>query len=79
VNIPHPGGGGRGYLVSGSRSKEQLMRPIPVAPSTARLGKWCACVLLLLAPGSFVILPIVWLARRWRLASVWFVRAWWAR
>jgi hypothetical protein len=29
------------------------------------VAKWCACALLLLAPGSFVVLPLLWLARHW--------------
>jgi hypothetical protein len=34
--------------------------------ATAReMAKWCACVLILLAPGSFVIVPLLWLARQW--------------
>jgi hypothetical protein len=28
--------------------------------------KWCACALVLLAPGSFVVLPAVWLISRIR-------------
>jgi hypothetical protein len=28
------------------------------------LGKWCGCALVLLAPGSFVILPLLWLIRQ---------------
>ena len=44
------------------------MRRFPPLPS-AQLGKWCACALLLLAPGSFLVLPILWIVRRWRLTS----------
>jgi len=29
------------------------------------IAKWCACALLLLAPGSFVVLPVLWFARYW--------------
>src|SRR5262245_43891923 len=29
------------------------------------IAKWCACALLLLAPGSFVVLPLLWVARQW--------------
>ena len=29
------------------------------------IAKWCACALILLAPGSFVVLPLLWLARYW--------------
>jgi hypothetical protein len=28
------------------------------------LAKWCAYALIALAPGSFVVLPVVWLIRR---------------
>ena len=45
------------------------MRRFPALPSTARLGKWCAGALLVLLPGSFLALPVVWLVRRWRLAA----------
>jgi len=31
--------------------------------------KWCMWALLLLAPGSFVILPLLWLARRFGVLS----------
>lgn len=27
------------------------------------IGKWCAYALALLAPGSFFLLPVLWLAR----------------
>ena len=29
------------------------------------IAKWCACALLLLAPGSFIVLPLLWVARQW--------------
>jgi hypothetical protein len=29
------------------------------------MAKWCAYTLVLLAPGSFVVLPLLWLGRRW--------------
>jgi len=28
-----------------------------------KLGRWCAYALLLVAPGSFVVLPALWLVR----------------
>ena len=28
------------------------------------ITKWCGYILLLLAPGSFVILPVLWLVRQ---------------
>jgi len=27
------------------------------------VGKWCACALALLVPGSFIFLPVLWLVR----------------
>ena len=33
------------------------------APSNWEAGKWLACALFLLAPGSFVVLIVWWLAR----------------
>lgn len=30
------------------------------------LAKWCMCALVLLAPGSFVVLPVLWLVRQFR-------------
>jgi hypothetical protein len=39
----------------------------PVSPS--QLGKWCAIALLLLAPGSFIVLPAIWLARNWHVVK----------
>jgi hypothetical protein len=33
-------------------------------PQPRDLACWCACALVLLAPGSFVIVPLVWLVRR---------------
>jgi hypothetical protein len=34
------------------------------SPSTLELRKWGTYALLLLAPGSFVLLPAYWLVRR---------------
>jgi len=33
------------------------------AASPRNVGKWCACALLLLAPGSFIVLLALWIAR----------------
>ena len=33
------------------------------ASSPRELTKWCAYALLLLAPGSFLVLPVLWLVR----------------
>ena len=41
------------------------MHRIGKTAETRAIAKWCACALILLAPGSFVIVPLVWLARRW--------------
>jgi hypothetical protein len=38
-------------------------------PSSVEPGKYCALALLLLLPGSFIALPVIWVLRRWRLAS----------
>jgi len=32
-----------------------------IASSPRELGKWCAYALMLLAPGSFIVLPVLWL------------------
>jgi|SoiMethySBSTD1v2_1073268.scaffolds.fasta_scaffold21989_2 hypothetical protein len=37
----------------------QLIAAVP--PEVAR---WCAYALVLLAPGSFIVLPLLWLARQ---------------
>ena len=29
------------------------------------MAKWCTYGIVLLAPGSFVVLPLLWLARHW--------------
>lgn len=55
------------------RAKRQLPEPEPETkmPGMTRtaqmraLAKWSACAFVLLAPGSFVILPLLWLARLW--------------
>ena len=36
---------------------------LSAAPS---FGKWCAYVALLLMPGSFFVLPVLWAARMFR-------------
>jgi len=41
------------------------MPRLPVSP--ARLGKWCAIAVVLVTPGSFIVLPAIWLARNWHL------------
>ena len=42
----------------------------PFSLSTpGRLGKWCAIAVLLAAPGSFIVLPAIWLARAWQLVK----------
>src|SRR5687768_6651353 len=33
-------------------------------PFPSELAKWCAYALLLLTPGSFFVLPVLWLIRR---------------
>lgn len=34
-----------------------------IASSPRSLSKWCAYTLILLAPGSFIVLPVVWLVK----------------
>ena len=38
-------------------------------PASHELGKWCAYILVLLAPGSFVVLPMLWIFRHRALWS----------
>ncbi len=45
-----------------------MFRPL-IAPSPRELTKWCAYALVLLTPGSFVILPVLWLVRRWQTSQ----------
>jgi hypothetical protein len=35
-----------------------------IATALPELGKWCAYALVLLAPGSFIIVPVWWLVRQ---------------
>mgnify|MGYP001264805968 FL=1 len=37
--------------------------------SVRQAGKWLACALVLLTPGTFVIIPVLWLIRRFVLSS----------
>jgi hypothetical protein len=67
VNIPHDGCAWGGYLVCDRiANRSQPVHRLPALPSTARLGKWCACAVLLLLPGTFLALPLIWIVRRWR-------------
>ncbi len=34
-----------------------------IASSPHELGKWCAYAVILLVPGTFVVLPVMWLIR----------------
>ena len=34
-------------------------------PQPRMLAKWCTCALALLLPGSFVVVALLWLYRRW--------------
>jgi hypothetical protein len=43
--------------------KTQMFRQL-TAPSPREIGKYCAYALILLAPGSFVVLPVLWLVRQ---------------
>jgi uncharacterized membrane protein len=44
-----------------------MFRPLPALTPTG-LGKWCAYALVLLAPGSFIALPVLWLVRHFAFA-----------
>jgi len=37
--------------------------------SHRNFGKWCAVVVVLVTPGSFVVVPAIWLARNWHLVK----------
>ena len=39
------------------------------------LGKWCAYAVILLVPGSFIVLPVMWLVRLFVRKDYWHVRA----
>jgi hypothetical protein len=36
-----------------------------IASSPREVRTWCAYALILLAPGSFFVLPLLWLVRLW--------------
>jgi hypothetical protein len=38
-------------------------------PQLGTLAKWCACALVLLIPGSFVVVALLWFYRRCARAS----------
>ena len=38
-----------------------------MAISPPELRKWCAYALILLVPGSFVVIPVLWLVRLMRV------------
>jgi len=40
-----------------------LNKPSTIPPR--EMAKWYAYAIVLMAPGSFVVLPLVWLARHW--------------
>lgn len=43
--------------------------PQDLLPQPRTVAKWCAYALALLLPGSFVVLPLLWLYRRYALPS----------
>jgi hypothetical protein len=45
------------------------MRRILALSTATHWAKWCGCALLLLLPGSFLALPLIWALRRRRLAG----------
>ena len=36
-------------------------------PPASQLSKWCAIAVALATPGSFIVLPAIWLVRNWRM------------
>ena len=50
------------------------MEPKPVASLPRPYGKWCAFILILLTPGSFVVLPVVWLIRYFVRGETFFMK-----
>lgn len=38
-------------------------------PQPRALVKWCACTLLLLLPGSLLVLPLLWFFQRWAFTN----------
>lgn len=40
-----------------------------IALSPREFGKYCAYALILLAPGSFVVLPLIWLVRQFGIQA----------
>ena len=47
----------------------QLTADRPSARAAKTCARWCAYALVLLTPGSFVIVPALWLIRRFVLSS----------
>lgn len=55
------------YLSAGGSAAHESRR---FSGCTARsCARWCACALVMLAPGTFVIIPALWLLRRFVLPS----------
>jgi hypothetical protein len=50
------------HPINPERQEAPMFRPL-ASQSPLELRKWCAYALLLLAPGSFVVLPALWLVR----------------
>jgi hypothetical protein len=50
------------------KGNSEMFRPL-AAPSPREVMKWCAYAVLLLTPGSFVVLPVLWLVRRRQVSA----------
>ena len=37
--------------------------------NSAKFGKWCAIAVVLVTPGSFIVLPAIWVVRNWHLVK----------
>jgi hypothetical protein len=47
---------------TGTATHGAIIQPVEDGRSRT-LAKFCACVLALLLPGSFIVLPLIWLYR----------------
>ena len=50
------------FLQHAENESSHHQQHLPPPPRT--FGKWCACALVLLMPGSFEVLTLLWLYRR---------------
>jgi hypothetical protein len=57
----------RGRRTQTTHKRESIMNTSAVQhslPQHRSLAKWCGCALVLLLPGSFVVLALLWILRR---------------